>query len=66
MADDKPYSLAQRVFHACLLVFGAVVALWLAVELLAQFWGWLLLLATTVLGLWLAVALYRYWSRRRF
>lgn len=66
MADDRPTSLAQRVFHACLLILAAVVALWLALELLAQFWGWLLLLVAIVLVLWLAVALYRYWSRRRF
>lgn len=61
MADDTPISATRRFFRACLLVLGGVLALWLALELLAQFWGWLLLATAIALVLWCAVAAYRYW-----
>ncbi|WP_033106690.1 hypothetical protein [Microbacterium profundi] len=61
MADDTPPNIVQRFFRACLLVLGGIVALWLALELLAQFWGWLLLIAAIALILCAAVWAYRYW-----
>ena len=41
--DEKPVTLMSRFFRACLLTLAGVFALWLAMQLLAQFWGWLLL-----------------------
>ncbi len=66
MADNTPTSITARFFRACLLVLGGVLALWLALELLARFWGWLLLAAGIALVLCAAVAVYRSWWGRRF
>lgn len=66
MADETPTPTPQRFFRACLLILGGIIALWLALELLAQFWGWLLLLAAIALTLWCVVAVYRYWWGQRF
>ena len=65
MADDSPRSLPLRFFRGCLLLLGGIVALWFALELLAQFWGWILLTVGIALMLWCAVAVYRYWWGRR-
>lgn len=61
MTNDTPPSIVQRFFRGCLLVLGSIVALWLALELLAQFWGWLLLIAGIALTLCAGVVAYRYW-----
>lgn len=66
MADDTPRGVAERFFRICLFVLGGVVALWLALELLAQFWGWVLLVSAVVLVLWCVVAAHRSWWGRRF
>lgn len=65
MADETPRGVATRFFRACLLILGGIVALWLALELLAQFWGWILLISVIVLVLCAAVYAYRYWWGRR-
>lgn len=61
MPDSTPPTITQRFFRACLLVLGGIVALWLALELLAQFWGWILLVGVVALILCAAVYAYRYW-----
>jgi uncharacterized membrane protein YdbT with pleckstrin-like domain len=61
MADPKPPTLVQRFFRACLLILGGILALWIALEILAQFWGWILLTGVIVLTLCAAVWAYRYW-----
>ncbi|WP_448810389.1 hypothetical protein [Agromyces bauzanensis] len=66
MADSTPPPATQRFFRACLLILGGIVALWLALELLAQFWGWLLVIASIALVLCAAVWAYRYWWGGRF
>ena len=66
MADDSPRSLPLRFFRGCSLLLGGIVALWLALQLLAQFWGWILLITGIALVLWCAVIAYRYWWGRRF
>lgn len=66
MTDDTPPSIVQRFFRACLLILGGILALWLALELLATFWGWILLIRVIVLILCAAVVAYRYWWGRRF
>lgn len=65
MADETPRGVTSRFFRACLLILGGIVALWVALELLAQFWGWILLIGGTVLVLCAAVYAYRYWWGRR-
>jgi hypothetical protein len=46
----------DRAWNAALLVVGISLALWFAVQLLAQIWGWLLLtvsvIALIVGGIW--------------
>lgn len=66
MADEPSRSMPQRFFRACLLFLAGVVALWLALELLAQFWGWLLLLAAVAVVVYGAVFGYQYWRDRRW
>ncbi|MDF1478773.1 hypothetical protein PYV02_06705 [Leifsonia sp. H3M29-4] len=65
MADDTPPTIVQRFFRACLLILGGIVALWLALELLAQFWGWILMISVLALVLCAAVRAYRYWWGQR-
>lgn len=52
--DKEPAPIMTRFFRACLLALAGVFVLWLALQLLAQFWGWLLLLAA-ITGLIYAV-----------
>lgn len=65
MSDDSPRALPQRFFRGCLYLLGGIVALWLALELLAQFWGWLLLAAAAALAIWTGVVSYQLWRERR-
>lgn len=65
MPESTPPPITQRFFRACLLILGGILALWLALELLAQFWGWLLLIGLVVLVLCAAGAAYRYWRGGR-
>jgi uncharacterized membrane protein YdbT with pleckstrin-like domain len=66
MGEDSPRSMPSRFLRGCLLVLGGIVSLWLALELLSQFWGWILLVVGIALMLWCAVVAYRYWWGRRF
>ena len=54
MADkgSSPTNLAQRFFDLSLLLLGGVIALWVALQFLAQFWGWLVLIAVLVAAIW--------------
>ncbi|GEM_PF-3165920 len=53
---ESPRSLVHRFFVGCLLLLGGVIALQLALSVLAQIWGWLLLgamlVAATIAALW--------------
>ena len=51
---DEKVTMSQHFFHACLLIFGGILVLWLAVQLLAQFWIWLAALAGIALVGWIA------------
>ena len=65
--DDKKEAttMGQKLLGLCLAVLLSVILLYLAVELLARFWGWLVLVAAIVLVLWIAIAIYR-WRRDRW
>lgn len=60
--DKEPVPIMKRFLYGCLLALAGVIALWLALQLLAQFWGWLLLLAAIASLIYAAVRLVR---RRR-
>jgi len=60
--DEKPETIMQRFFRACLLALAGVVALWIALQLLAQIWGWLLLAAALSGLIWAFVRFIR-WRR---
>ena len=66
MPDETPTPTPMRFLRACLLILGGVVALWLALEALAQFWGWVVLVLGIVLVWWCVLIIYRYWWGRRF
>ncbi len=61
MADKEPTpkNLAQRFFDLSLLLLGAIIALWVALQFLAQFWGWIVLIAVLVAAVWALIALLR-------
>lgn len=62
--DEKPEALMSKFFHFCLLALAGVFVLWLALQLLAQFWGWLVLLAALAALAWGIVWFVR-WRRDR-
>jgi len=66
MSDKQPASIARRFLSLCFALFAGAVLLVLALQLLSQIWGWLLLIAGVV-ALWcVGVAVWRYWWGRRF
>lgn len=62
--DEKPETIMQRFFRGCLLALAGAIALWLALQLLAQYWGWLLL-AAALGGLIYGVIWFVRWRRDR-
>ena len=62
--DKEPVSIMTRFFRACLLMLAGVFVLWLALQLLAQIWGWLLLLAAVVALIYGVIRFIR-WRRNR-
>ena len=42
--DKEPVTFARRFLSFCFAIFGGIVLLHLALQLLSQFWGWLALL----------------------
>ena len=65
MFSNEPTSMAKRFLTFCLSILAGVVLLYLAVQLLAQFWGWLLLIALIVAAIYAGVVIVR-WSRSRW
>lgn len=59
MSDNKPASLATRLFRVCLLLLGAAIALNIAVDLLRCIWPWLLGAALITVAGWIAWRIYR-------
>lgn len=48
-------TVSQRFFTACLLILGGAIALTIAIEFLAQIWGWLALGAVAVIVIWILI-----------
>ena len=44
-----------RLWRACLLLLGSVLAIWLALQVLATIWGWLLIGAFILCGIVAAI-----------
>lgn len=49
--EEKP-TMSKRFFTACLLILAGIIALWIALELLARFWVWILVIGLLVLAGW--------------
>jgi hypothetical protein len=62
VSSNEPTTVAKRFVAFCLSVLAGIVLLYLAVQLLAQFWGWLALMAGLVAVVWIAVRIVQ--SRR--
>lgn len=59
--DKEPVTMRQRILGFCFAIFAGVILLHLAIELLAQFWGWLVLVAVIITAVWFAIVIYRRW-----
>ena len=53
--NKEPITMAQRFLTFCLAVLAGVVLLYLAVQLLMQFWGWLMLLAAVAIIVYMGI-----------
>lgn len=62
--DKEPVPVVTRFFRACLLALAGIFALYLGLHLLAQVWGWLLLLVA-IAGFAYAVIWFIRWRRDR-
>lgn len=54
-------TMASKILGFCFAVFAGVLLLHLALELLARFWVWLVVIAVIVAAVWIGVS----WYRRR-
>ncbi len=48
--QKEPVTMAKRFMTFCIAVLAGVLLLYLAVQLLSQFWGWLMLLAAVAIA----------------
>lgn len=65
MSSNEPTSLARRFLGFCASALIGIVLLYVGIQLLSQFWGWLVLLALIVGGIYLTVVAVR-WRRKRW
>jgi hypothetical protein len=63
--EQSPRSLSQHFFTAMMLLLSGVVALWVALDILARIWGWLVLGGLVALGVIVAIKWLR-WRRERW
>jgi uncharacterized membrane protein len=61
-SDKDPITMGRRFLSFCFSLFLGIAVLWLAVRLLSQFWGWLVVLAVVGAAGWVTVLVIR---RRR-
>lgn len=55
--QKEPVTMAKRFMTFCFAVLAGVVLLYLAVQLLSAFWGWLALLAVIALTIHVGIRL---------
>ena len=60
--QKEPVTMAKHFMTFCIAVLAGVVLLYLAVQLLSQFWGWLALLAVVAVIIYVGI---RVAGRRR-
>ena len=56
--EEKP-TMSQSFFRACGLILLGIIALWIALELLVQFWGWLVLLSAIGASILIVISVVR-------
>lgn len=65
MSDRSPWrNPADWFLNAAVGILVGALALWLAVHLLEQIWGWLLVIAGVTMSIWIAVAVLRFRRQR--
>ena len=57
--QKEPITMAKRFMTFCAAVLAGIVLLYLAVQLLSQFWGWLVLLAVVAITSYVVVRILR-------
>lgn len=62
--DKESVTMASRILGFSFAVFLSVILLYLAIDILAAIWGWLLLIGIAVLAIWLGLVFYRRWRDR--
>lgn len=62
--DKEPVTITSRILGFCFAIFLSALLLYLAIDLLAAIWGWLLLAGICVLAIWVGVMLSRRWRDR--
>jgi hypothetical protein len=65
VSTNEPTTMAKRFLSFCVSVLTGIAMLYLAVQLLAQFWGWLALIAGLIAAAWIVVRVVR-WRRDRW
>jgi hypothetical protein len=55
----------DQLWNGALLILGATIAIWLSLQVLAEIWGWLLLIAAIIGVLAGGLAALRWWWNRR-
>lgn len=59
--EQRPKNPFEWLKRTAWLILGSIFALWLAIQLLAQIWGWLLIIAVIAAAVAATVA----WMRHR-
>jgi hypothetical protein len=52
---SKRKSPFEQLFNGALLVFGSIVLIYLALQILASIWYWIVLVVVAVAGIWIAI-----------
>jgi uncharacterized membrane protein YdbT with pleckstrin-like domain len=53
--EPKP-TMSQSFFRACVLILFGVVAIAIAIDFIARFWGWLVVIAVVAAGVYFGLA----------
>jgi len=64
MSNDSPNSLLTRAWRGALVLFGTVVLLRVSVEIVAQIWVWLVVIALTMAAIAVLGTVFMRWRDR--